>query len=312
MKPAPSPPASSEKLQKTLADAGFGSRRSLEGWIEAGRVSVNGTRAKLGERVVPSDVIRVDGRRIARPWSEGEKEPPRVRVLRYHKPAGEICTRRDPEGRPCVFEQLPNISRGRWIAVGRLDVTTSGILLFTNAGELANRLMHPANGVEREYAVRVLPWDPSPATESPYSRRKISPSPVKPTVSPALLEQLQTGVRLEDGMARFQRVIDGGGQGQNHWYHVIIREGRTHEVRRIWEAVGFRVSRLIRIRYGPVRLHRELRPGNWEDLTRREVEELASIVGFPLPAAPVSPRGKKHPPRANRPPVGRGRQKPRA
>ncbi|MBT8419911.1 MAG: rRNA pseudouridine synthase [Gammaproteobacteria bacterium] len=306
-----SPPASSEKLQKVLADAGLGSRRSLEQWIEAGRVSVNGARAKLGARVIPSDIIRVDGRQIARPTSgPGRSHGTKIRVLRYHKPLGEVCSRSDPEGRRSVFDGLPNIAQGRWIAVGRLDINTSGILLFTNAGELAHRLMHPSAGIEREYAVRVLPSqsiadptaDPKHTSGDQYTRRDLrSEAPV----SPALLKRLQTGMELEDGPARFERIIDVGGQGQNHWYHVVLKEGKNHEVRRLWEAAGFRVSRLIRVRYGPVELARALRPGRWEALTEREIAEILGCVGLTPPDNPSGPR-RGHPSRTGKPHSGRG------
>nr|VFK00331.1 MAG: ribosomal large subunit pseudouridine synthase B [Candidatus Kentron sp. H]VFK00337.1 MAG: ribosomal large subunit pseudouridine synthase B [Candidatus Kentron sp. H]VFK04508.1 MAG: ribosomal large subunit pseudouridine synthase B [Candidatus Kentron sp. H] len=284
---SPSPSPASEKLQKVLAAAGLGSRRALEYWIEAGRVSVNGARAKLGARVSRSDLIRVDGRRISPPPSgAGKPDGPRIRVLRYHKPPGEICSRVDPEGRPTVFDGLPNISQGRWIAVGRLDIGTSGLLLFTNAGELAHRLMHPASGMEREYAVRVSLW----GIEEAVTCR---------AVPEELLERLEMGVELEDGPARFERIMDAGGQGQNHWYHVVIKEGKTHEVRRLWEAVGLRVSRLIRVRYGPIQLMRRLLPGRWEALPESEIVQLAKCVGLTQPRDPTSLRTRPSPRRRN-------------
>nr|VFK51707.1 MAG: 23S rRNA pseudouridine2605 synthase [Candidatus Kentron sp. TUN]VFK52294.1 MAG: 23S rRNA pseudouridine2605 synthase [Candidatus Kentron sp. TUN]VFK52719.1 MAG: 23S rRNA pseudouridine2605 synthase [Candidatus Kentron sp. TUN] len=267
----------SEKLQKVLAEAGLGSRRLLESWIEAGRVSVNGVQAKLGMRVQITDKIRVDGRQIFRPPA-GTKE---LRVLRYHKPVGEICSRADPEGRPNVFDRLPNISQGRWIAIGRLDINTCGLLLFTNTGELANRLMHPASGIEREYAVRVLPWESemNSTQSSSYAKRsandKKNSIPIEESIT-----RLRKGVQLEDGIARFESIVDAGGQGRNHWYHVTIKEGKTREVRRLWEAVGLRVSRLIRVRYGPIRLERELHPARWEELSEEEITELVKCVGL--------------------------------
>nr|VFJ47158.1 MAG: ribosomal large subunit pseudouridine synthase B [Candidatus Kentron sp. FW] len=270
----PSKSLPSEKLQKVLAEAGLGSRRLLEAWIEAGRVSVNGVRARLGARVSATDRVRVDGREISRPRPGGGK----LRVLRYHKPVGEICSRSDPEERPNVFDRLPAISRGRWIAIGRLDINTCGLLLFTNSGELANRLMHPSGGLEREYAVRVLPWDPTVDSVQPSKRRGADKK--DEVTLDASFKRLREGVQLEDGVARFERIIDAGGQGQNHWYHVTIKEGRTHEVRRLWEAVGLKVTRLIRIRYGPVRLERELRPARWEELSRGEIAGLAKSVGL--------------------------------
>nr|VFK10758.1 MAG: ribosomal large subunit pseudouridine synthase B [Candidatus Kentron sp. LPFa]VFK27256.1 MAG: ribosomal large subunit pseudouridine synthase B [Candidatus Kentron sp. LPFa] len=263
----------SEKLQKVLAEVGLGSRRLLEGWIEAGRVTVNGVKAQLGARVGVTDKIRVDGREIFRSLPGAE----RVRVLRYHKPVGEICSRADPEGRSSVFDRLPDISRGRWIAIGRLDINTCGLLLFTNRGELANRLMHPSSGMEREYAVRVLAWDSKTDTARP-GRNLVEGRDNR--VAPDVMERLRKGVRLEDGIARFENIVDVGGQGRNHWYHVTIKEGKTHEVRRLWEAVGLRVSRLIRVRYGPIRLQRELHPGHWEELSAKETEGLARSVGL--------------------------------
>jgi len=265
----------SEKLQKVLAEAGLESRRALERWIEAGRVSVNGVQAKLGARVQATDIIRVDGREVSRRPPGTEK----LRVLRYHKPAGEICSRADPGERRNVFDRLPHISRGRWIAVGRLDINTSGILLFTNIGELAHRLMHPASGIEREYAVRVLPWDSK--ADSTQSSGDIRHGDGKNNeVTPEVIAHLRKGVQLEDGVARFEHIIDVGGQGQNHWYHVILKEGKTHEVRRLWEAVGLKVSRLIRVRYGPIPLGRDLRPGRWEQISPKEAAELAESVGL--------------------------------
>nr|VFK63477.1 MAG: 23S rRNA pseudouridine2605 synthase [Candidatus Kentron sp. TC] len=266
----------SEKLQKVLAEAGLGSRRLLEGWIEAGRVSVNGVKAKLGARVRITDRIRVDGREIFRSPPATE----RLRVLRYHKPVGEICSRTDLKGRPSVFDRLPNISRGRWVAIGRLDVNTCGLLLFTNMGELANRLMHPSSGMEREYAVRVLAWDWETDTPRSGKDRRYAVKNKEGGVAPDVVGRLRKGIRLDDGLARFEHIMDAGGEGQNHWYHVIIKEGKTHEVRRLWEAVGLRVSRLIRIRYGPIRLQRELHPGRCEELSTKETEELAKSVGF--------------------------------
>ena len=290
------PPPSSEKLQKVLARAGLGSRRTLERWIEAGRVSVNGTRATLGARVYPRDLIRVDGHRIPRPPSDtGGAAATKIRVLRYHKPVGEICSRADPEGRRSVFDALPDLLLGRWIAVGRLDIRTSGLLLFTDAGELAHRLMHPASGMEREYAVRVLPW----GTSEPGAPATAAPTPA------VALARLREGIRLEDGMVRFDSIVDAGGQGRNHWYHVIVKEGKTHEVRRLWEAVGFRVSRLIRVRYGPVELARALRPGRWEALSNREVAQLARCVGLDSqprpPASRAAPGKSTGPSRGGRP-----------
>ncbi|HHQ42495.1 MAG TPA: pseudouridine synthase [Chromatiales bacterium] len=242
-----------ERVQKALARQGVGSRREIERWIEAGRVWIGRRRARLGDRVRPGDVVRVGGRRI-------RIRPPEAlprRVIAYHKPEGEVTTRRDPEGRPTVFRRLPRLARGRWIAVGRLDVNTSGLLLLTTDGELANALMHPARGLEREYAVRV------------YGR-----------VPEAKLARLLEGVELDDGPARFESLEPAGGEGANRWYHVVLREGRNREVRRLWEAVGARVSRLIRIRYGPVRLPPGLGAGRWAEVTGPELEALLAAAGM--------------------------------
>lgn len=243
-----------ERLQKLLAEAGRGSRRQIEAMIAAGRISVNGVVAKLGDRAGTDDVIRIDGRVVKLAQRPDEKQ----RVLIYHKPEGEVCTRSDPEGRPTVFEQLPKLRSGRWIAVGRLDINTCGLMLFTTDGELANRLMHPSGEIEREYAVRVLGQ-----------------------ADKDICAKLTRGVMLEDGLAKFASVQDGGGQGVNHWYHVTLKEGRKREVRRLWESQGFTVSRLIRVRFGPIRLHRELASGTWQELGRDGLNELRACVGMP-------------------------------
>ena len=245
-----------EKLQKVLARAGIGSRRGMERWIAEGRITVDGKPAKLGDRVSPTQIIRIDGRALPR-----HNLTPKPRVIVYHKPEGEVCTRSDPEGRPTVFENLPTLRNGRWIAIGRLDINSSGLLLFTNDGELANRLMHPSREIEREYAVRVLGQ-----------------------VTSEMLTQLRQGVMLEDGEAKFEHIEDAGGSGANHWYHVVLREGRNREVRRMWEAVGAKVSRLIRVRYGTVTLPRLLRPGRTEDLDKEPLATLYQAVGMKLPA----------------------------
>ncbi|MTW19903.1 23S rRNA pseudouridine(2605) synthase RluB [Allochromatium palmeri] len=241
------------RLQKLLAEAGLGSRRNIEGWISEGRVRVNGQLAKLGDRATRADRIRVDGREVTlKPKREAETQ-----VIVYHKPEGELVTRRDPEERPTVFRRLPRPKQGRWIAVGRLDINTSGLILFTTDGELANRLMHPSREIEREYAVRILGG-----------------------VAPETLEHLTAGIELEDGPAKFERITDQGGTGANHWYNVVLREGRNREVRRLWEAAGCTVSRLIRIRYGNVELGRRLFPGNWRPLTDEERAELMALAGL--------------------------------
>jgi 23S rRNA pseudouridine2605 synthase len=242
-----------EKLQKVLARVGLGSRRELEQWITEGRVSVNGKVATLGDRVGESDVVRVDGRVIGQAAMQG----PERRVLVYHKPLGEVCTRSDPEKRPTIFEKLPPLRNGRWVAVGRLDVNTTGVILLTTDGELANRLMHPSNTVEREYAVRVFG-----------------------EVKPDILKRLREGVMLEDGLARFNTIVDAGGEGSNHWFHVTLHEGRNREVRRLWETQGITVSRLIRVRYGPVQLGRRLRPGRYEELEGEPFQALLQLVGL--------------------------------
>ncbi len=260
---------SGEKLQKVLARAGLGSRREVEAWIADRRVSVNGSLVGLGTRVVPRDVIRVDGRVV------GTRAPAAPRVLRYHKPVGEVCTRRDEAGRPTVFDRLPRRPGGRWVLVGRLDLNTSGLLLLTDSGELAHRLMHPSSGVEREYAVR-LRGEPSRET----------------------LAALRRGVELEDGPARFDSVRPAGGSGVNHWYHVVLREGRNREVRRLWESQGMMVSRLIRVRYGPVRLPRALRPGRYEVLEGAELDALLASVGMGTPGAGARAAARR--PRARR------------
>jgi 23S rRNA pseudouridine2605 synthase len=246
-KPPTSPPPA-ERLQKLLAAAGLGSRREIEGWIAAGRLSVNGATAQLGDKASLADTIELDGKRVVLKAAAA-----RPRVLLYHKPEGEMVTRSDPGGRPTVFERLPAIPGGKWVAVGRLDINTAGLLLLTDSGELANQLMHPRYEVEREYAVRVL------GELKPEERRR-------------LLE----GVQLEDGMGRFDRLeSSGAAEGANRWYRVVLREGRNREVRRLFDAVGRKVSRLLRVRYGPVSLPRELRPGRWIEL---DAESVAGIV----------------------------------
>jgi len=241
----------SEKLHKILARLGYGSRRELERWIAAGRVRVNGERVMVGMRVGPRDVIQVDGKRVERRAAE----PQTPRVLRYHKPVGELCSRRGDSDGPTVFDHLPALKRGRWISIGRLDVNSSGLLLFTNDGELAHRLMHPSSEIVREYAVRV-----------------------HGKISAQSLRALRRGVQLEDGPAKFETVVDKGGRGANHWYHVTIREGRNREVRRLWASQGAQVSRLTRVRYGPVKLPRRLARGRWDELSKRQIGELMQAL----------------------------------
>lgn len=224
------------RLQKLLAGGGHGSRRAIEEWIRAGRVTVNGKVAQLGDRGLPGDDIRLDGK----PLGTGVSDQAHA-VLLYNKPLGEVTTRSDPQGRPTVFDQLPPPPQGRWIVVGRLDFMTSGLLLFTTDGELAHRLMHPSAQVDREYLVRS-----------------------RDILGPGQLRLLQTGVMLEDGAASFESVTQTRIEGTHAWYRVVLREGRNREVRRIWQAVGSEVGRLLRIRYGPVQLPRELAAGGWQ------------------------------------------------
>jgi len=242
-----------EKLQKVLARAGFGSRRELEEWITAGRIKVNGKVATLGDRVSAQDKILVDGKKLA----PRDGAPLAPMVLLYNKPLGEICTRNDPEGRPTVFDHLPKLQHARWVAVGRLDINTTGLLLFTTDGELANKLMHPSAQVEREYAVRVMG-----------------------EVTDEILRTLQTGVELDDGIASFNAIRDAGGEGANHWYHVIIMEGRNREVRRLWESQGLKISRLKRIRYGNILIPSFVKAGKYVELPTPEVKMLYQLAGM--------------------------------
>ncbi|NHB57536.1 pseudouridine synthase [Acinetobacter sp. 194] len=241
----------SEKLQKVLARVGLGSRRYMEEVIAAGRVSVNGQIAQVGERIEPTDELRIDGRKVQ---FQVEDEI-RRRVIIYYKPEGEICSRSDPENRPTVFDQLPSIPGDRWVMVGRLDINSTGLLMFTNDGELANRLMHPSNEIEREYAVRVMG-----------------------EVTPQLKNNMLNGVVLDDGPAKFESFSEIGGEGINRWYQVVVKEGRNREVRRIFESQGLKVSRLLRTRYGTVILPRELRTGRWVELDKNDIDNLAKAV----------------------------------
>lgn len=253
--------APGERLQKVLAEQGLGSRREIEAWIRIGRVRVNGQVATLGDRITPLDRVRVDGQEIRRRPRREED----LQIIAYHKPEGEMVTRRDPEGRPTVFRHLPRPKTGRWIAVGRLDINTSGLILFTTDGELANRLMHPSRELEREYAVRILGQVPD-----------------------GTLDRLTSGITLEDGPAHFDAVSARGGTGANTWYHVVLKEGRNREVRRLWEAADCQVSRLIRVRYGNVELGRRLFPGNWRPLLDDERKLLLSLAG--MESEPRKPR----------------------
>jgi 23S rRNA pseudouridine2605 synthase len=261
------PKGAPERIQKVLAQAGVASRRAIEALIREGRITVNGERAAIGQKVAPGDRVLVDGKGIALP--RGEEV---VRVLAYKKRTGEIVTRDDPEGRRTVFRKLPKLEGGRWIAIGRLDINTSGLLLFTNSGELARRLMHPSFEVEREYAVRVLG-----------------------EVNNDMLRELTEGVRLDDGPGRFEKVWrsdgparggdddDEGGEGSgaaNRWFQVIVKQGRNRLVRRMWESQRCQVSRLIRVRYGPVELGRGIRSAGWRELEAHEIRALQRAVGM--------------------------------
>lgn len=237
-------PAKAERLHKVLADAGIGSRREMEEWIVAGRISVNGQPAHLGQPVSPGDRVKVNGKLVNLRFNSNRAP----RVVLYHKPEGEIVSRDDPDGRPSVFDALPRMRNGRWIAVGRLDFNTSGLLLFTTSGELANKLMHPRSRLVREYAVRVLG-----------------------ELTDEAKQQLLDGVLLEDGPAYFTSLEDGGGEGANRWYRATIFEGRNREVRRMFEAVGCVVSRLIRVRYGPFALPPSLKRGQCRELEDEQV-----------------------------------------
>ncbi len=242
----------SPKLHKVLAEAGIGSRREMEDWIIAGRISVNGEPAHIGQRIMPADQVRINGKLLPR------KNACRLpRILLYHKPSGEIVSHADPQHRPSVFNALPPLKAGKWLSIGRLDFNTEGLLLLTTSGELAHRFTHPRYKVEREYAVRVIGELSEPARQ-----------------------KLLRGVALEDGMANFLRIQNGGGEGVNRWYHVTLAEGRNREVRRLFDAVGVTVSRLIRTRHGPVALPRSLKRGRWEELDAQQVNALLATVGL--------------------------------
>jgi 23S rRNA pseudouridine2605 synthase len=255
-----------QKIHKVLAAAGLGSRREMEELIRAGKVKVNGAMAQLGMRVQPGDVIRVGKRQVT--VRDSARLP---RIIVYHKPEGEIVSHDDPQGRPSVFEKLPPMRRGKWLAVGRLDYNTSGLLIFTTSGELCNRLMHPRYEVEREYAVRVI-------GKLPEER----------------FRQLKKGVRLEDGMACFDLIEERGGRGLNNWYRVVLREGRNRIVRRMFDAIGYRVSRLMRVRFGSVSLPFALRRGTWRELDEMQtgavLEWSATLVNSAEPHGSPTPR----------------------
>ena len=248
-----------QRLHKVLASCGFGSRRAMEELIVAGRITVNRMPAEIGQKVGPGDEVRINGEPVKIRFTE-----PQPRVLLYHKPSGEIVSRDDPEERASVFDRLPPIHGAKWISIGRLDFNTEGLLLFTNSGELANRLMHPRYEVEREYAVRVMG-----------------------ELSETQIQELKTGVELEDGPVRCEKLVDGGGEGANHWYHVVIKEGRNREVRRLFEALGLMVSRLIRTRYGVISMPSVAKRGDVLELEQTEVATLIKSVGLKMSGGAV-------------------------
>lgn len=279
MKTVAKPPIQeSQKLQKILAQAGLGSRRDMERWIEEGRVTVNGKVAGIGVRVGPRDLIKV-GRRVVR-WPESDALP---RVLLYHKPEGEIVSRDDPEGRDTVFAKLPRLRGAKWLAVGRLDYNTCGLLIFTTSGDVANRMMHPSFEIEREYAVRIIGQ-----------------------LSAEHILKLKSGLMLADGVARFESIVDEGGEGSNHWYRIVLKEGRNRIVRRMFEALGLTVSRLMRVRFGIVGLPSRLKRGQFIELTPEETRRLLEWQQLPEggtasePAARASEETRSRPRRWSR------------
>ena len=241
-----------ERIQKFLANQGIGSRRQIDSMLQEGRINVNGKPAKPGDQIDGREKIAIDGKLLRL-----QRHVARPKILLYHKPIGQVCTRSDPEGRDDVYQHLPRLNQGRWVSIGRLDINTSGLLLFTNDGELANRLMHPSYEVEREYAVRV-----------------------HGAVTQEMLQQLRDGVQLEDGPAHFDDILDSGGSGTNHWYHVVLKEGRNREVRRLWEAVGVEVSRLVRVRYDEFKLPKWLKPGKNRFLDDEVVTRVYQRLGI--------------------------------
>jgi len=247
-------PLSGLRIQKVLAQAGIASRREAERWIAEGRVQINGEIAVLGSRVSRSDQISIDGKPLDREEMLADQE---YKVIVYSKPEGVICSNSDPEGRPTVFDHLPKLKNQRWISVGRLDINTSGLLILTTDGELANRLMHPSYEVDREYAVRI-----------------------NGDVDDAMLKRLKDGVLLEDGIAKFTDVQEFGGEGRNKWFHAVLMEGKNREVRRLWESQEVQVSRLKRVRYGCIFLPSRLKVGSWEELTNKDINELRGLVNL--------------------------------
>ena len=246
---------SQERVQKALARMGYGSRREIERLISAEKIRINGQLAKLGDHVTEGDKVNVGNRRVII-----KSDVNRIRVLLYNKPEGEICTQKDEEGRPTVFQSIGRLKEGRWIGVGRLDINSSGLMLFTNYGELANHLMHPSSEIEREYAVRV-----------------------QGEVTKEMIKNLLKGVELEDGLLKFDQVLDSGGQGSNHWYHVVLKEGKNREVRRLWQSQDVRVSRLTRVRYGSIALPRDLKVGKKIELTLDEIKALFADIKLQWP-----------------------------
>lgn len=260
--PPASAPEGDEKLQKVLARAGLGSRREMERAIAEGRVQVNGRVASLGDRVTAADKIDYAGKPVVTRAAKSRR-----RVILYNKPEGEICSRHDPEGRRTVYEALPRISGERWISVGRLDFNTSGLLLFTNDGDLANKLMHPSSVIDREYLVRI-----------------------QGTVDEDMKQRLLDGVLLDDGVARFTDIVDGAGESRNRWFYCVVMEGRNREVRRLWESQGVKVSRLKRVRYGNIFIPSHVRVGQWLELGPREIADLCLTAGLEPPRVPPPSR----------------------
>ncbi|PCJ31291.1 MAG: 23S rRNA pseudouridylate synthase B [Gammaproteobacteria bacterium] len=240
-----------ERIQKALARAGYGSRRGIEAAIKEGKVTVNGAVAELGDQIGVDDLVKLDGRAVSpkRLWQQPQQ------VLLYNKPVGEVCTRKDPEGRRTIFQSLPSPEEGRWVSVGRLDINTSGLIILTTDGELANKLMHPSAEMDREYAVRVLG-----------------------DVTGDMMQNLRDGVELEDGKAKFNDIQPAGGEGANRWFHVVIQEGRNRAVRRMWETQGVQVSRLMRVRYGPIIIPKQLKMGRWMMLESDDIQALYEEV----------------------------------
>ncbi len=248
-----------EKLQKVLARAGFGSRREMEEWIKQGRIKINGKVADIGDRVSKVDALLVDGKKVNPNSAVSELQ----RVLLYNKPEDEICSRKDPEGRRSVFDKLPPITHGRWVAIGRLDINTSGLLLFTTDGELANRLMHPSSNIDREYAVRVMG-----------------------DVTDEIIANMLKGVMIDEHLCKFSDIQYFAGEGANRWYHVVLMEGRNREVRKLWESQGIRVSRLKRVRYGPIFIPSRVKKGDFYELPKEEMALLYKAVNLPLNTRP--------------------------